>query len=68
MQAEYISEALGRAVRPLSARPAHAVVIARERQSVGADDSKSEFDIELAVPTMSVHEDELLQVRGPPPA
>ena len=38
------------------------MVIARERQSLGTDDSKSEFDIELAMPTMSVDEAELLQV------
>jgi len=52
-------------VRPLTARPPHVVVIARERQSVGTDDSKSEFDIELAVPAVSVDEAELLQVNAP---
>ena len=56
---------MGRVVRPLTARPPHAVVIARERQSVGTDDSKSEFDIELAVPAVSVDEAELLQVNAP---
>lgn len=49
-------------MRPLAARAQHAVVIARERQSVGTDDSKSEFDIELAVPAMFVDEAQLLQV------
>ena len=49
-------------MRPLTARAQHAVVIAREHQSVGTDDSKTEFDIELAVPAMSVDEAELLQV------
>ena len=62
MQGEYIRDVLGREVRPLTARAQHAVVIARERQSLGTDDSKSEFDIELAMPAMSVDEAELLQV------
>ena len=51
-------------MRPLTARAQHAVVIARERQSIGTDDSKSEFDIELAVPAMSVDEAQLLQVQS----
>ncbi len=63
-QGEYIRDSLGREVRPLTARAQHAVVIAREHQSVGADDSKTEFDIELAVPAMSVDEAELLQVKS----
>lgn len=65
MQNDYIRDALGQKVRPLAARAQHSVVIARERQSVGADDSRSEFDIELAVPAVSVQEDELLQVQAP---
>ena len=65
MQGEYISDALGQKVRPLAARAPHSVVIAQERQSVGADDSRCEFDIELAVPAISVQEDELLQVHAP---
>ena len=65
MQGEYIRDALGQKVRPLAARAPHSAVIARERQSVGADDSRSEFDIELAVPAISVQEDELLQVQAP---
>lgn len=65
MQGEYIRDALGQKVRPLAARAPHSVVIVRERQSVGAEDSRSEFDIELAVPAISVQEDELLQVQAP---
>ncbi|CAL5221457.1 g3649 [Coccomyxa viridis] len=61
-QGEYIRDSLGREVRPLTARAQHAVVIAREHQSVGVDDFKTEFDIELAVPVMSVDEAELLQL------
>ena len=56
-------EVLGKAVRPLGARAPHAIVIARERQSIAAAESRSEFDIELAVPVVSVSEDDLLQVR-----
>ena len=63
VQGEYVQEVLGKAVRPLAAREPHAIVIARERQSIAAAESRSKFDIELAVPAVSVSEDELLQVR-----
>jgi hypothetical protein len=64
MQSKYVCDALGQKVRPLAARAPHSVVIARERQSVGVDESRSEFDIELAVPAVCVQEDELLQVEA----
>ena len=63
MQGEYVREVLGKTVRPLAARAPHAIVIARERQSIAATESRSEIDIELAVPAVSVSEDDLLQVR-----
>ena len=63
VQGEYVREVLGRAVQPLAARAPHAIVIARERQSIAAAESRSEFDIELAVPAVSVSEEDLLRVR-----
>ena len=63
LQGDYVREVLGKAVRPLAARAPHAIVIARERQSIAAAESRSEFDIELAMPVVSVSEDDLLQVR-----
>lgn len=57
-----MAEVLGRPAQPLLAQPPHAVVIARERQSVGSDDSRCDFDIVLTAPALRLSEDELLQV------
>lgn len=66
LQSGYISEVLGRPAQPLSQKPAHAVVIAREQQSVGSDDSRCDFDVVLTCPSVSFSEDDLLQVKVHP--
>lgn len=52
-QSEYITGVLGRPAQPLAAMPAQAVIIAREQQTIGADDSLSEFDVVLTSPMVS---------------
>jgi hypothetical protein len=66
MQSGYIAEVLGRPAQPLSEKPAHAVVIAREWQSLGSDDSRCEFDVVLTGPSLGISEEDLLQVIWPP--
>ncbi len=61
-QSSYIAEVLGRPARALAARPPHAVVIARERHSLGADAGRCEFDIVLTAPAVSICDEALLQV------
>ena len=53
VQSEYISGVLGRPAQPLADMPAHAVVIAREQQTIGADDSLCEFDVVLTPPILA---------------
>ena len=61
-QADMFAETLGMLPRMAAARPAHAVVIARDAYAVGADAQRCSFEVVLTRPAVSICEDALLQV------
>ena len=56
-------ESLGCAILPGRYQPPHAVVIAREAQSMGSEGDKVEFELVLTRPAVAVSQEQLLQVR-----
>lgn len=57
----YLAEALGSIPLQSALRPPHAVVLAREKQSVGSEDGAMEFTAVLACPALAVSSTALLE-------
>ncbi|GAB4817754.1 hypothetical protein N2152v2_004800 [Parachlorella kessleri] len=63
-QTAYVRESLGCAILPARYQPPHAVVIAREAQSMGSEGDKVEFEVVLTRPAVAISLEQLLQACG----